>query len=505
MRIHAAIGVLLAGAVSASAQAPKVHQLPATPQGLERLGVKPEDVPEDVPQNLRDIVREDTGSPKGPGGHILTGSIYIEGADSGDVLEVRIQSISLPLAYGYNGCSGHSILNARQSSATTKLFSGFTLIDGTGRPPVPNAAMLVRDGRIVAVGPASSVTAPPDAERRTLDAGTFVMPGLINAHGHVNTPDDLKTYAAYGVTTVYSLGGEPQPVFAARAAQDSPVLKRSRVFVAGPVLNPASPAEAAARVGDVATMHADMVKIRVDDNLGTVMKMSPDVSRAVIQEAHKRGLRVATHLFYLADAKFLLASGSDLLAHSIRDADVDAEVIAALKSRDVCVTPTLMREVSMFVYESTPEWFSDPLFLSHANMVWVDERKAPARQAAMKASPAAQRYKLALVQASANLKKLSDAGVRIAMGTDTGPDGRFQGYFELMELELMAKAGLTPQQVLAAATRDAARCMRIDRELGTLEAGKYADFIALEANPLDNVSNVRRINSVWISGNKVDR
>jgi len=667
------------------------------PRGLEALGVKPED----VPQNLRDIVREDTGSLKGPGGHILTGPIYIEGADSGDVLEVRIQAITLPIAYGYNGCSGYmrefceprgssliqmdrvkmtaeivpgitvplrpffgsmgvapapalgrvssnppsrhagNLDNKELVAGTTlyipifvkgalfevgdghatqgdgevdqtgletnlkgrlqfvvrkdmkldwprgetpthwitmgtdtslvvatktaiaemvklisetkkispkeayqaasmaadlritqlvdgnvgvhmmiaksylstparqpggaKLFSGFTLIDGTDRAPIPNAAMLVRNGKVVAAGPATSVTAPQDAERTAMAPGTFVMPGLVNAHGHVNTPADLKTYAAYGVTTVYSLGGEPPDVFAARSSQDGPTLNRSRVFVAGPVLNPGSPADAAARVADVANMHADMVKIRVDDNLGTAVKMAPDISRAVITEAHKRGMRVATHVFYLADTKFLLASGSDFIAHSIRDTDVDADVIAQLKSRNVCVSPTLMREVSTFVYESTPEWFSDPLFLKHANMVWVDERKAPARQAAMRASVQAQKYKVALEQASKNLKKLSDAGVTIAMGTDTGPDGRFQGYFELMELELMAKAGLTPKQVLLASTRDAARCMRIDREIGTLETGKYADFIALDANPLDNVSNVRRINSVWISGNKVDR
>ncbi len=730
MRIHPALSALIAGALSASAsaQTPKVHQLAATPttvaygyywsqakpalrvnsgdivevetmltntpQGLERLGVSPED----VPQNLRDIVREDTGSLKGPGGHILTGPIYIEEADSGDVLEVRIQSITLPLAYGYNGCSGYmrefceprgstliqmdrtnmtaevvagitvplrpffgsmgvapaadlgrvssnppsrhagnldnkelvagttlyipvfvkgalfevgdghaaqgdgevdqtaietnlrgrlqlivrkdmkldwprgetpthwitmgtdtslvvatktaiaqmvqflsetkglsakeayqaasmaadlritqlvdgnvgvhmmiakSYLNAPRQAATTKAFTGFTLIDGTGRSPIANATILVRDGRILAAGPAPSIRIPRDAQVHVLSG--YAIPGLVNAHGHVNAPGDLKTYAAYGVTTVYSLGGEPPAVFAARAAQDNPSLNRSRVFVAGPVLTPATPAEARARVADVANQHVDMVKIRVDDNLGTTMKLAPDVSRAVIEEAHKRGLRVATHLFYLADAKFLLASGTDLVAHSIRDTDVDQEIITALKSRNVCVSPTLMREVSAFVYESTPEWFSDSLFLAHANMVWVDERKAPARQAAMKANPAAQRYKLALVQASTNLKKLADAGVTIAMGTDTGPDGRFQGYFELMELELMAKAGLTPQQVLTAATRDAARCMRIDRDVGTLVRGKFADFVVLEADPLEDVSNVRHIKSVWISGNKVDR
>jgi imidazolonepropionase-like amidohydrolase len=252
-------------------------------------------------------------------------------------------------------------------------------------------------------------------------------------------------------------------------------------------------------------MKADIVKIRVDDNLGTTPKMSPEIYRAVIAEAHRLGLRVAAHLFYLADAKELLAAGADFLAHSIRDTDVDADVISALSTSGVCLSPTLMREVSTFVYESTPEFFTDSLFLTHANRQWMATVTEPARQQATRASPAAQRYKTALEIASRNLKRLSDAGVPIAMGTDTGPTGRFQGYFELMELELMVKAGLTPRQVLASATRDAARCMKIDRELGTLEHGKWADFVALDADPLLQISNVRRISSVWIAGNKVAR
>ncbi len=127
----------------------------------------------------------------------------------------------------------------------------------------------------------------------------------------------------------------------------------------------------------------------------------------------------------------------------------------------------------------------------------------PARQQAMRSSASAQRYKAQLPVAMRNLKALAGAGVPIAMGTDTGPVGRFQGYFELMELEMMVDAGLTPQQVLTSATRDAARCMQIDRDVGTLEAGKWADFVVLNASPLEKISNVRRQHSVWIGGVRV--
>jgi len=393
---------------------------------------------------------------------------------------------------------------AGAQTGAVKAFTGATLIDGTDRAPVANATILVRDGRIVAAGPASAVQIPAGAARVPLD-GKTVIPGIINAHGHVNSPADLRTYAAYGVTTVFSLGGEPASVFAARAAQATPALDHARVFVAGPVLAPTTPDEARSQVAGVADQKVDIVKIRVDDNLGTTPKMSPEVYRAVIDEAHKRGLRVATHLFYLADAKSLLDAGSDFVAHSIRDADVDADVIAKLKRRNVCVSPTLMREVSTFVYESTPQFFSDSLFLTHANREWMTALEKPEAQRAMRASTSAQRYKVALEVAKRNLKRLADAGVPIAMGTDTGPNGRFQGYFELMELEQMVSAGLSPRQALNAATIDAARCMKLDRDLGTIEPGKWADFVVLDASPLANIANVRRIASVWIAGNRVVR
>ena len=387
-------------------------------------------------------------------------------------------------------------------TGSVKAFTGATLIDGTDRAPVANATIVVRDGRIVAAGPASAVQTPAGAERVALE-GKTVIPGIINAHGHVTSPQDLRTYAAYGVTTVFSLGDEPASVFASRAAQSTPTLDHARVFLAGPVLAPTTPDDARAKVDGVADQKVDIVKIRVDDNLGTTTKMAPDVYRAVIDEAHKRGLRVAVHLFYLADAKSVLDAGADYVAHSIRDSDVDADVIGKLKQRNVCVSPTLMREVSTFVYESTPPFFSDSLFLAHANREWMAALATPEAQSAMRASTSAQRYKAGLAVAKRNLERLSEAGVPIAMGTDTGPRGRFQGYFELMELEQMVSAGLTPRQALTAATRDAARCMKLDRDLGTIEPGKWADFVVLNADPLSNISNVRRIASVWIAGNEV--
>jgi imidazolonepropionase-like amidohydrolase len=417
------------------------------------------------------------------------------------------------------GCAALSWLTvSAQSPSRTIAFAGARVIDGTDRPPIDNATILVRDGKIVAVGPSARVTVPPNAERVSL-AGRVVIPGLVNAHGHVGNTEgltqghysaanvlrDLKTYAVYGVTTVFSLGDDQEAGFKARDAQNTPSLDRARLFAAGPVLSPKSEDDARKLVDENVAMGVDIIKIRVDDNLGTTPKMQPPIYKAVIDEAHKKGKRVAVHLFYLEDAKGVLDAGADFIAHSVRDTDVDDAFVAMMKRRNTCYCPTLMREVSTFVYASTPDWFSDPLFLKRADAQVVSQLKEPARQEQMKNSRQAQRYKAGLAVANRNLKKLSDAGVPIAMGTDTGPPARFQGYFELMELEMMAKAGLSPKQVLASATRDAARCQKLDDQVGTLEPNKWADFVVLTADPLADISNVKKIDNVYIAGNKVDR
>ena len=383
-----------------------------------------------------------------------------------------------------------------------RAFTGATLIDGTTRSPVPDATLLVRDGRVVAAGPSATLRVPADAERIDL-TGKFIVPGLINAHGHASSVANLATYAAYGVTTVYSLGDETPEVFAARAAQQQRAPSHARVFVAGLVLNPSTPEEARAQVDAVATRGVDIVKIRVDDNLGTSAKMSPAVYKAVIDAAHARGLRVAVHLYYLDDAKALLAAGADFIAHSVRDVPVDEAFVRALRESRVCYSPTLMREVSTYVYESTPSFFSDSLFLAHANREWMATVQQPARQEATRTNRSAQRYKAQLPVAMRNLASLHRAGVPIAMGTDTGPLGRFQGYFELMELEMMVDAGMTPAEAMQSATSVAARCLQTDKELGSLQPGKWADFVVLDASPLERIQNIRRQQGVFIGGERL--
>src|SRR5499433_3615429 len=401
----------------------------------------------------------------------------------GVMMRIKALWISLCLLLACAGLAALAVNGPSAGQAATsagvKAFVGARLIDGSGLPAVENAALIARDGRVEAVGPASEVKTPAGAQTINL-AGKFIIPGLISTHVHVsdvqglrppayteeNTLRQLRVFARYGVTSVLSLGGEKEPAFKARDAQNTPSLDRTRIYLAGDVITGKTPQEARQMVARVADAKPDVIKIRVDDNLGATTKMAPEVYRAVIDEAHQRGLRVAAHIFYLEDAKDLLRAGADIIAHSVRDKEIDDEFISLMKKRDIPYCPTLTREISTFIYESKPAFFSDPFFLREADREVVAQLQEPQRQEAMRKSATAQRYKEALAVAKRNLKKAIDSGLLVAMGTDAGPfANRFQGYFEHLELEMMAESGLAPAQILRSATSDAARVIQVD-EIG---------------------------------------
>ena len=413
-----------------------------------------------------------------------------------------------------------ALLTASSASAQVTAFVGGRIIDGTGKV-IENGTVIVRDGRIVQVGAPDAVTIPSGATQVTL-AGKTLMPGLINAHGHVaateglrsapefytreNLVRQLKTYAQYGVTTVYSLGDDQAAGFTLRdESKGATAVDHARLFVAGAVIGGATAEEARTMTDKVADGKPDILKIRVDDNLGTSRKMPEPAWRAAIRRGHERNLRMAVHIFYLADAMSTVEAGADFIGHSVRDVPVDSAFANALKRRDVCYCPTLTREVSTFVYESTPPWIDDPFFTKGVSADIVKQLSDPGRQAQIRSSAGAklgQQYKAGLEVAKKNLKALADQGVRIAMGTDTGPPARFQGFFEHLEMEMMVDSGLTPMQVLVSATGDAARCHRND-DLGVIAAGKVADLLVLGANPAENIRNLRQIEQVWVGGRKI--
>jgi len=399
--------------------------------------------------------------------------------------------------------------SAPESSAHAQAWVGARIIDGSGKPAIENATLLVRKGRIEAIG--KKMKLPPGVERIDV-TGKTIIPGLINAHGHVNSEEQLGKYLRDGVTTILSLGGEKE--FALRElCAKSPAGTVPHLYVAGVIQDSSTmpgavtvktPDEARKSVDSLVENKPDIVKVRVDDFLGARSKMTPEVYGAVIDQAHKKGFRTAAHVVLLDDAKGLLNAGVDYIAHSVRDREVDQGLISLLKKRHVPYSPTLTREVAVFTYADTPDFFSEPFFLKEADPEEIAKMQDPAHQDAVRKDAAARWYKEHMGIAMRNLKLLSDAGITIAMGTDSGGGpGRFQGYFEHMELEYETKAGLTPMQALVSATSGAAKAVNVSKELGTLEKGKQADFLVLSANPLDDIRNTRKINSVWIGGVRV--
>ena len=409
------------------------------------------------------------------------------------------------------GCFGDVEARPGENAQVTRAaglqaFRAAWVVDGTGAPPIRDGVIVSRDGVVEVIGPSEQVTIPPEAEIVDFE-GRWIVPGLVNAHGHVSGDRDaalaqLEQYSYYGVTTVVSLGGETPDGFRLRDEQATPDLSRARIFVAGPVISPSNPDEARSEVARIADMRADWVKIRVDDGLDRNPKMPPDVYRAVIAAAHERGLRVAVHIVDLDDALGVVEAGADLLAHSVRDAPVSQALVDAMHEADVCLVPTFTRELSTFVYSERPEFFGDPFFLERAAPNDLESFLTPElREQQM--SPTAVFWRNALPLAQENMRRLHEAGLGIAMGTDTGPRGRFQGYFEHLEMEMMVEAGMTPSEALRSATGVAAACTGLDGTVGTLVPGAWTDLLVLDGDPQEGIENTRMVHSVWIAGNPV--
>jgi imidazolonepropionase-like amidohydrolase len=386
-----------------------------------------------------------------------------------------------------------SLSGAAQAQVTA--FEGARIIVGDGRA-VENATLVVDGGKIVAAG-ASNVRVPDGAAHVNL-AGKTVMPMLIDVHTHLSQTRegiilDLKRRAYYGVSAAMNMGmseneadlqlrGETLPgvasVFTAWRGITRPEPGRSKAPF---WIN--TEAEGRAAVQELAPHKVDLVKVWIDDRDGKYEKLTPPLYSAVIDEAHKNGLRVTAHIFTLEDAKGALRAGVDAFAHSVRDRDVDDEFMMLVKQHpNLVVNPNLPdRGVKVDVSWLKPS-------LSETEMKKVEDGNID--------NPKAQAFYG--IQAR-NLKKLNEAGVTIVMGTDGNtPWGPH------VEMADMVAAGMTPAQVIMTATRNAAEFLRI-RDAGTLEQGKSADFIVLDANPMDDITNTRRIASVYLRGVAVDR
>ena len=419
-----------------------------------------------------------------------------------------------------------------QTKARQVVLKGARLIDGTGRPAIENSVLVIEGKQIVAAGKAGAVSIPKDAAVEDV-SGKTIMPGIINLHGHLglsnngadsaaghyteeNVAKQLNKYLSYGVATMASFGQDDDLIFSIRADQHAGKIGGARFFAAGRgFLEPgkANPAdhryrpqtaeEARADVRELATHHPDYLKMWVDDGLGHGTKMKPEIYRAIIDEAHKQHFRAFAHEYYLADAKSLLAAGLDGFAHSIRDQAVDNELIAAMKARGVFLIPTLVRDEVLFAYADNLKWVDDPFFQAGLEPGALAIIRSPQTVDKIRQDPDIAKYRAGLEMAKKNLKALSAAGVKIAFGTDSGIPTRFPGYLEHRELQLMVEAGLTPMQAIVAATGTNAEILGGAKQFGTLQAGRAAEFIVLDANPLDDIRNTEKLSAVWQAGKPV--
>ena len=402
-------------------------------------------------------------------------------------------SLTLFLA---TACSTPATVETPPADPVT-VFEGARLIVGDGSGPIEDAAFVVQNGQFTGVGASGQLNVPAGAQRVDL-TGKTVMPAIIDTHKHLannreDLVDQLQRMAYYGIGVAMSLGHDVGDL--AFEVREETIPNAARSLTAGFGITAPEPGrteeaywvtsedEARAAVQELAERQVDLVKLWVDDRGGTHQKLSPDLYGAIIDEAHSHNLRTTAHIFALEDAKGLLRAGLDGFAHGVRDRDVDDEFVALIRERPNFVLVPNMADRGVAVDMG---WLSETLPADEVERLQAGATDRPEAQETFG------------IQAR-NLARLHAEGVKIALGTDGSPAWR--AHVEMVD---MVAAGMTPAAVIVAATGNAAEFLELTA-VGTVAAGKSADFIVLDANPLDDITNTRLINAVYLRGDAVDR
>jgi imidazolonepropionase-like amidohydrolase len=379
------------------------------------------------------------------------------------------------------------------ANAQVTAYEGARLIVGDGTV-IENGTVVVEGARIAQAGAAASVKVPANAKRVDLK-GKTVMPMLIDTHVHLSGKReslirDLKQRAYWGISTAMSMGTDNLELLAMRSEVipgAARFLSAGRGITRPEPLRPTifinSDEDGRKAIHENAKLKVDIVKIWVDDRNGKVEKITPSQYAAIIDEAHKVGIRVTAHIFSMEDAKGLMKAGLDAFAHGVRDKDIDDETIAMFKARPKLVLNPNLPDRGVKVDRSWLQPGMSAEEFAKLEKGNIDNPKIAAFHGIQ----------------SRNLGKLAKAGVFIVMGTDGN-----RPWAPHEELDDMVLAGMTPMQVLVASTRNGAEFLKLS-DAGTLEAGKSADLLVLDANPMDDIKNTRRISMVVLRGAVVDR
>jgi imidazolonepropionase-like amidohydrolase len=422
-------------------------------------------------------------------------------------------------------------------AAQNTLFEGARIIPGDGAPAVENGALLVEGGAIARIGRKGEIAPPAGAVRIDLE-GKTVIPAIVSAHVHPGFQkgltysaenftretilDDLDRALYFGISTVMSQGIEKGDVmYQVRADQAAGRLGGARLMLAGrgigaPNAGPGAAAyagiayeittqdQARNAVLELAAKKVDAIKIWVDDRGGRAPSLPIALSRTVIEEGHRLGFKVSAHVFYHKDAVELAAAGIDNFAHLVRDLEMSDALIATISAKGIYVMPNIGAP-ERGIHTAIPAWFEEPYFAGllrdtvPADVIARIRASFTSRDAA---TAARNRQNYAILQKS--VAKLAAAGARIILGSDTGLEDHPFGFAEQKELQMMAEAGMTPAQVIVAATSRSAEFLGLT-DRGVVAPGKRADLLVLDANPLEDIRNTRRIAGMYIAGKEVDR
>ena len=423
--------------------------------------------------------------------------------------------VSLLLVLALLGCK-------EQAGGPVTAIVGAKLIDGMGGPPVEDAVVVVENGRIRAAGARAQVPVPPDSTRVD-GGGKVVIPGLIDAHCHYFAPpEDVKKYLLvqlrWGITTTRSAGTDsPEAVALMHEAKGGKFLA-PRVYtsglgfshpqgspaVSGKINRPANEEEARAAVRALAAQKVDFIKIWVEGGGGRTPKITPEIRAAIVDEAGKQRIPMVTHVTALEDLRQLADLGVTDLLHTPRDATATAELIAYAKSKGLSFTPTLANMESGWHYYEDPKLLENPMLQGAFYPKGWARVTDPALRAKQVAAPDLGQRKAGVQEAYRFIRAMADAGVRIVTGSDSGAELSpvpFGGGTH-REIEMLVEAGLTPLAAIRAATLDSARVLSrsADPDYGSLQAGKAADLVLLDANPAADIRNLQRIHKVMRGG-----